>query len=97
MSNEMREYWVELDYAQVLREQSNRASTESDWDRVARIDKHLINSDRWDGLRELDWALKSIGMKPHKSKDCQHSWKATQLVFTTAYDCVLCGAKKENV
>lgn len=31
-----------------------------------------------------------------KKKKCNHVWKATQLVFTTVYDCEKCGAKKEE-
>jgi hypothetical protein len=31
-----------------------------------------------------------------KYKKCKHEWKSTQLIITTVYDCVKCGAKKED-
>lgn len=30
------------------------------------------------------------------AKVCPHKWQPTTLVFSTVYDCMLCGEKKEN-
>jgi hypothetical protein len=42
-------------------------------------------SSYWD-----DW------VKETKESKCNHEWEATQLFFSTVYDCVKCGAKKED-
>jgi hypothetical protein len=31
------------------------------------------------------------------ARHCSHKWHPTVLLFTTVYDCVHCGEKKENV
>lgn len=31
-----------------------------------------------------------------KNKKCKHEWKPTHLIVSTVYDCIKCGAKKEE-
>jgi hypothetical protein len=42
---------------------------------------------------QLDF-IRGVPLEPPTSK-CVHSWKSTQLIFNTVYDCTKCGAKKD--
>lgn len=44
----------------------------------------------------LDWESPTPPPIP-KEKTCQHEWKAIELIYSTVYDCKICGAKKEDV
>jgi hypothetical protein len=52
-----------------------------------------FDSDDWETDWMNDW---NTIEKDLTEKKCKHEWKATQLVFNTVYDCVKCGAKKEE-
>jgi hypothetical protein len=51
----------------------------------------------FDSEWEIDWLSDWNTIEKDLEKEkCKHEWKATQLVFNTVYDCVKCGAKKEE-
>ena len=37
------------------------------------------------------------GIRDQEKTTCSHKWKPTLLVFSTVYDCEICGKKKEEV
>lgn len=52
-----------------------------------------FESEDWETDWLQDW---NTIEKDLTEKKCKHEWKATQLVFNTVYDCIKCGAKKEE-
>jgi hypothetical protein len=52
-----------------------------------------FNRSDWETEWLDDW---NIIEKDLTEKNCVHEWKATQLVYSTVYDCIKCGMKKEE-
>jgi len=48
-----------------------------------------------DTEEELELKYDAPWITEYETK-CKHKWKATELIFSTVYDCETCGIKKEN-
>ena len=56
--------------------------------------KYSISDSEWESEWLNEWREVEKDLT-HKNK-CNHEWKATQLLFSTVYDCHKCGVKKEE-